>query len=73
MPDMVPVESSHIAAVGYDPSTQQMHMQFKNGGGGYHANVPPEKHAAFMASNSKGQHYHQNFRSNADHPWTKAA
>ena len=35
--------------------------------------LPPAKHAAFMASNSKGQHYHQNFRSNADHPWTKAA
>jgi hypothetical protein len=61
---MVPVpNSSNIHAVGYDPATMIMRVQFKNGSTYTHADVPPERHAEFMQAASKGSHYHNNFRS----------
>jgi hypothetical protein len=60
---LIPVEnSSNVKAVGYDPQTREMRVQF-NGGAIYtHEGVPHVEHAKFIASPSKGTHYHQNFR-----------
>lgn len=60
---LIPVEgSSNVQAVGYDPATREMRVQFKGGAIYTHADVPEAKHAAFMAAPSKGTHYHDNFR-----------
>lgn len=60
---LTPLEgSSNVKAVGYDPATREMQVQFKGGAIYTHANVPAEKHTAFMRAQSYGTHYHDNFR-----------
>lgn len=54
--------SSNIEAVGYNPQTREMQVRFKGGAVYTHDDVPVVKHAAFIASTSKGTHYHDNFR-----------
>lgn len=57
-----PVTSSNIKAVGYDPSSKALHVQFKSGQTHRYDDVSPEKHAALMAADSVGSHFHQHIR-----------
>jgi hypothetical protein len=70
-----PVESSQIAAAGFDPVTGTLALQFKQKGGlssVYHyPNWTQEKHDAFLASASLGKHFGKHIKGNADHPHTK--
>jgi hypothetical protein len=60
--EMKPVQSSNIEAVGYDPDTQTLAVQF-NGGGVYHyAGVSAEAHKALVEAPSVGGHFHQHIR-----------
>lgn len=60
--EMKPVVSSNIKAIGYDPATRVMAVQFANGT--YHYDdVGQEQHDAFVAAESIGSHFHKNFRS----------
>ena len=52
----IPVISSNIHTIGYDPETKQLHVAFKGSGTYIYHDVSPETHAALMASESKGQH-----------------
>ena len=64
MVDLKPVESSNIAAVGYDPDGQTLHVKFKGSGQVYtYADVAPEQHEALMGADSIGTHFHANIRS----------
>jgi KTSC domain-containing protein len=54
---MQPVTSRALSAIGYDPATKQMKVQFKSGGTYLHSNVSPADHEALMGSASKGKHY----------------
>lgn len=64
---LVPVEnSSNVKAVGYNPQTREMRVQFIGGAIYAHADVSAIKHAEFVTSKSKGQHYHDNFRGKHD-------
>lgn len=58
-----PVDSSNIRAIGHDPTTNTLRVQFKNGKSYDYAGVPPSAHAALMASDSKGQHLHKHIKS----------
>lgn len=40
MPDMMYVQSSNVDQIGYDDSTQELHVTFKNGGHYVYHNVP---------------------------------
>jgi hypothetical protein len=65
-----PVKSSQIASVGYDPEKQVLEIEFRHGGTIYHYfEVPPEKHAALMAADSIGKHFHGHIRT--QHPYHK--
>lgn len=68
---MQPVKSSNIAAVGYDPDGQTLHVAFNTGSTYTHSDVTPEMHAAFISASSVGSHYHQHFRGNKAHPASK--
>lgn len=57
-----PVESSNIKGVGYDPDTRQMRVEFHSGAVHDYADVPASDHQVFMASGSKGKHYHRHIR-----------
>lgn len=77
MPTMKECQSSHIARYGYEPSQPDdpagnLHIEFKNGAKGSHANVTPEQFAAFEANESIGSAYHAMFRGRSGHPWTPA-
>lgn len=65
--NMVPVESSNIKSVGYDPATRLMSVQFSDGGTYDYEGVEPHHHAAFMAAPSKGKHFHQHIRGKFEH------
>lgn len=59
---MVPVKSSNIKAVGYDPATLTMHVQFASGATYAHEKVVPARHEGFMKAASKGAHYAAQFK-----------
>lgn len=50
----VPVTSSSIAAVGYDPATNVLEIEFNEGGIYRYFAVPHSTHAALMAAERKG-------------------
>jgi hypothetical protein len=63
--DLKPVESSNIAAVGYDPDDRTLHVKFKGSGQVYaYDGVTPEHHEALMGADSIGTHFHANIRKN---------
>lgn len=62
MADLTPVESSNLAAVGYDAKTCALTVQFKSGATHRYDDVPPEKHQALIAADSIGSHFHANIR-----------
>lgn len=56
------VDSTSIRAVGYDPETQVLTVEFRSGRTYEYSDVPLKKHADFMASNSKGKHLNKHIR-----------
>ncbi len=59
---MQPVESTNVKAIGYDPVSGIMRVEFKSGGSYDYPGTVPEEHAAFMASDSKGKYFHRHIR-----------
>lgn len=55
---MMPVQSSNLAAIGYDSERRVLRVQFKSGQSHDYQDVPPEEHSALMAADSHGKHYH---------------
>lgn len=52
------VRSSAIKAVGYDPDTKRMHIQFTNNSVVYtYCGVPQEVYDSFIQANSMGTFY----------------
>jgi len=54
MPEMTPVESSNIAAVGHDDATGEMFVEFISGGTYAYAGVPYSVAQDLIASPSPG-------------------
>ena len=50
--------SSNIEAAGYNPETKTLRVRFKGGAMYDHHDFSPDDHAAFLAADSKGSHYH---------------
>jgi len=56
----VPVQSTAIKAVGYDPLTQQLFIDFVGGKHPYtYCHVPVDVYDGLMAAKSKGGYFHQ--------------
>ena len=55
MAKLIPVESSMIQAVGYDPKTHILEVVFNSGQTYCYEGVPPKVYKALMAADSKGQ------------------
>ena len=60
---LTPVKSSSIAAIGHEPKSSTLAVQFKNGGLYHYEGVSPQAHAALIGAKSIGAHFGQNFRS----------
>lgn len=52
---MTPVQSSNIAAIGYDAEAQALEVHFKSGGRYRYSGVPQHVHQLLMESRSKGK------------------
>ena len=59
---MQPVESSNLAAAGYDPATQTLAIRFKGGVLYHYHDVTPADYEAFTKAKSKGGHFHTAIR-----------
>lgn len=57
-----PVQSSNIAAIGYDAETQVLTVQFHSGRSYNYANVPETEHLAFLDASSKGQFFNAHIK-----------
>lgn len=67
IPDMKPVESSNVKAVGYDPQSRVMHVQFHSGNHYSYADVPPATHEALVKADSVGKHFNQHVMGKYQH------
>lgn len=53
----IPVSSSNLASVGYDPNTQILEVQFLHGGIYQYSNVPSSIYSSLMAASSHGSYF----------------
>jgi hypothetical protein len=60
--DMIPVQSSAIAAVGYDASTRLMKIRFVEGNTYDFCNVPRGVFDGLLHAASKGSYYSERIR-----------
>lgn len=59
---MIPVSSSNLVAVGYDPQTMILRIQFKSGIYDYYE-VPESIFDGLLSSSSKGSYHHSFIKS----------
>jgi hypothetical protein len=59
---LTPVKSSNIKAVGYDPGSKALRVEFNSGAQHRYEEVSPEKHAGMMAADSVGSYFHAHIR-----------
>lgn len=69
MPEMRPVSSSNVAAVGYEPETQTLFVDFLNGGRYTYDGVPEDVFIGMLSAESVGRFLHQNVK--GIYPYTK--
>ena len=55
MVELTPVQSSNVAAVGYDHEAQELHVEFKGGGMYIYEGVPPDVAAQVQGAPSVGK------------------
>jgi len=60
----VPVSSSNVASVGYDPNSMILEVEFKNGSIYQYFDVPETEHASLMSAPSVGGYLAQNIKGN---------
>jgi len=61
-----PVKSSNIRAIGYDPDSKTMEVQFRNKSTYRYPNVKRWQYSDFENSESKGKYFHKVFRPEPD-------
>lgn len=64
-----PVESSNIKAIGHDPATNVLRVQFRSGATHDYHGVTREQHQALIGADSIGGHFHRHIRQ--QHPNTR--
>ena len=60
--DRVPVSSSNLAAVGYDPANVTLEVEFLNGALYQYFDVPAHEHQGLMQAPSHGKYFAANIR-----------
>ena len=59
---MIPVSSSALSAIGYDPQTRRMKITFAQGHTYDFCRVPQQVFDALMRAPSKGTYYNENIK-----------
>lgn len=60
--ERVPVNSSNIASVGYEPDTSTLQVEFNNGTVYDYYDVPENTYTALIGAGSVGSYFHTNIR-----------
>ena len=63
----MPVESSSLAAVGYEAATQRLEVEFVSGRVYRYSGVPEFLFRALLAARSKGRYFNQSIRDRFPH------
>ena len=61
-PQLAPVESSSIAAIGYNPAERALWVQFVTGRTYRYHDVPRETYEEFLRAESKGRYFNREIR-----------
>lgn len=62
LPEMTPVESSNIAAIGHDAAANELHVRFTSGAHYVYPGVDADAAGAFHGAESKGSHFAKHIR-----------
>lgn len=62
MPEMQPVSSSNVAAVGYDPDSQTVYVQFLDGSTYGYKGVPEHEFENLRTASSVGSYLNRNYK-----------
>ncbi|MFO0986551.1 MAG: KTSC domain-containing protein [Alphaproteobacteria bacterium] len=62
--DRLPVNSSSLASVGYDPASATLEIEFKSGKIYQYFDVPEHEHQALMQASSQGSYFAKHIRNN---------
>lgn len=68
--EMQPVESSNLAAVGYNSNNQTLRIRFNDGSLYEYSGVPNSIYNGLLSAPSKGRYFDQNIKK-AGYPYTK--
>ena len=60
--ERTPVSSSNISAIGYDPDSEVLEVEFINGAVYSYSGVPPGEYEGFMNAESKGRYLHASIK-----------
>lgn len=55
--ELVPIASTNLSMIGYDPDTMTMQIMFKNGSLYAYENVEPDTYNAMMTSGDAGRYF----------------
>lgn len=66
----IPVSSSNLKAIGYDPQTRTLEVEFLNGGLYSYSGVPSSVHSGLMSAASHGSYFDAHVKK-AGYPFTK--
>lgn len=55
----IPVRSSNIRSIGYDPASRTLEVEFNSGGVYQYFDVPESVYQDFMQATSKGSYFHR--------------
>ena len=58
--EMIPVSSSNLAAIGYDPNSAVLCIEFKDGSAYEYFDVPQHEYDGLMSADSHGKYANQN-------------
>lgn len=62
MPEMHPVSSSSVAAIGYDPDAQTVYIQFLNGSTYAYKGVPEHEYENLRTAPSIGSYLNRSYK-----------
>ena len=68
--DRIPVQSSNLASVGYDPASQTLEIEFLRSGTYQYFGVPPDVFEGLLNAGSKGSYFHTYIK-NAGYAYSK--
>ncbi len=65
--ELVTVKSSNIHAIGYDPESYRLRVEFRNGSTCDYLGVPETVHAELIAADSIGTYFYTHIRNHYAH------